>query len=265
VGIRKKILLGFVAIGFILLLSGVVAIFEMTRLTDLISGLLTNNIKTISAANTMEQIAIKHNGRIYDITQDESYIQQAKFSQDITLLRERLDFITNNVTIEEEMTFVDKLYIEFDVYKALLDNLPAVIEMPREQRIAWYLTYQKAFTSLIETTSEITKLNQDALSDNAIKLEGNYYRMIMPAIIAIIAGVFMILFFNYFINSYLINPVIQIKDNIRSVLSSRAPYTIKVKTNDEINELNENIKDLVSQLKKREKECSSIQNENREA
>lgn len=264
-GIRRKILLGFVAIGFILLLSGVVAIFEMTKLTDLISGLLTNNIKTISAANTIEQTVMKQNRAIYNIAQDELYLHQFDFTEDTIVIARQIDFITNNITIAEEQPLANKLQVEYQTYKTFLISAPIATELAKEQRITWYIAYQKSFISLIAVTTEITALNQDALSENAVKLEGNYYRMIMPAIIAIMAGVFMILFFNYFINSYVINPVIQIKDSIKSFLSSRSPYNVKVKTNDEVNELNEVVKDLIGQLKKKEKECCSIQNESREA
>lgn len=264
-GIRKKILSGFVAIGFILLLSGVVAIFEMTRLTDLISGLLTNNIQTITCATTIDQIVLKQNRNISGIVQDEPYINRADFDKEIEKLTDQVVFISNNVTIDEEKPLVEKLVIEFEAYKTLLISIPAVLDLQREQRLTWYASYSKSFVSLIEITAEITGLNQNALSENTVKLEGNYYRMIMPAVIAIMAGVFMILFFNYFINTYIVNPLIQIKDNIKSFLSSRIPYSVKVKTKDEINELNEEVKDLVSLLKKREKECSSLQNENREA
>ncbi len=264
-GIRKKILLGFVAIGFILLLSGVVAIFEMTKLTDLISGLLTNNIKTITATNTIEQVVMRQNHVIYNITQDELYLHEFDYTEDTAIISKQIDFINSNITVAGEEPLANKLQTEYQTYQTFLSKVSGVMEQEREQRIAWYLTYEKSFMSLIATASEITELNQDALLDNAIKLEGNYYRMIMPAIIAIIAGVFMILFFNYFINAYFINPVVQIKESIKSFLSSRIPYNVKVKTNDEINELNEVVKDLTGLLKKKEKECSSIQNESREA
>ena len=264
-GIRRKIRLGLVAIGFILLLSGVVAIFEMTRLTDLISGLLTNNINTISASNTIEQAVIKQNRAIFNITQDELYLHQFDFVGDTAAMSKQVDFIANNITVDGEEPLVDELRKEYQAYTALLSNASSATNLPKEQRIVWYLEYEKSFVSLIGITSEITALNQDALLENAVKLEGNYYRMIMPAIIAIIAGVFMILFFNYFLNSYFVNPVVKIKESIKAFLSSRSPYNVKVTTSDEINELNEAVKDLTDLLKRREKECNSIQNESREA
>lgn len=264
-GIRKKILLGFVAIGFILFLSGVVAVFEMTRLTDLISGLLTSNIQTITSSNTIEQVVLKQNSYILDIWQNELEVDQAELGKDIITLTSQVDFIAANMVSDEGKVLVEKLKTEAELYQIFLSSIPSVLDMQREQQMEWYASYEKLFLSLTETTSEITKLNQNILSENAIKLEGNYYRMIMPAAIAIIAGVFMIFFFNYFISTYFVKPVIQIKKNIKSFLSSRSPYSVKISTNDEINELNEEVTSLVNLLKKREKECSSLQNENREA
>lgn len=264
-GIRKKILLGFVAISFILLISGVVAIFEMTRLTDLISGLLTNNIQTINSANTVDHIILKQNRSIYDIMNKDLFSQQLDLSTDTILIEEQLYFIANNITVDTEEEVAEKLYKEFEIYKTFICSVSSLPDMEEDERIIWYSAYQESFFSMIELTARLTKINQDALSENAVKLEGNYYRMIMPAVVAIIAGVFMIFFFNFFLNSYFINPIIQIKQSIRAFLSSRTPYPVKVKTNDEINELNEEVKSLVSLIKKREKECNSIQNENREA
>lgn len=265
VGIRKKILLGFVAIGSILFLSGVVAIFEMTRLTDLISSLLTNNIQATTSANAIDRVTLRQSSRLLDVVKEEPNIKAEDFSGDTLTLREHVALISNNVTIEGEEVLAGRLRAEFEVYKAFLNSVPAVMELEREQRIAWYTAYLKSHMSLTEITTEITRLNQDALLENTVKLEGNYYRMIMPAIIAIIAGVFMIFFFNYFINTYIVNPIIQIKEGIRSFLSSRTRYSVSIKTKDELDELNEEVKDLAILLRKREKECSALQNENREA
>ena len=264
-GIRKKIQLGFVAIGFILLLSGVVAIFEMTRLTDLISGLLTSNIQTITSTNTIDRIVLKQNRNISDLLQDSVYLKLTDLDTDMAVLADQVSFISNNITIEEERVWVEELNEEFKTYKALLDGMSMAFDQQPEQRAGWCSSYVESYSSLMKVNAEITRLNQSALSENAAKLEGNYYRMIMPAAIAIIAGVFMIFFFNYFINTYVVNPIIQIKENIKTVLSSRMPYSVKVKTQDEISELNEEVKDLVSLLKKREKECCSTQSEKREA
>jgi methyl-accepting chemotaxis protein len=76
--------------------------------------------------------------------------------------------------------------------------------------------------------------------------------MIIPLIVAIVVGLFLIILFNYFINFYFINPVLKIIKGIKEYSTNKQPYNVKIDTRDEINDLNKEIKSLISNTKQKE-------------
>ena len=60
-GIRKKILFGFLVIGIVLLLSGVIAIYEFVRMRNTVHTLVADNIKSINTSNVLLEITDEYN------------------------------------------------------------------------------------------------------------------------------------------------------------------------------------------------------------
>ena len=60
-GIRKKIFLGFVVIGTVLLLSGVLAIYEFVSMRQSMSSLVSDNIKSINSSYLLLEVTDEYN------------------------------------------------------------------------------------------------------------------------------------------------------------------------------------------------------------
>ncbi len=252
-GIRKKVLLGFVAIGFILLLSGVISVFEMTRMATSISGLLSDNVKSMDAAKAMERLLYKQNKYVYDWAENNIDFRISELMADTASFEKQRQLASNNITVKGEDTLINKLQQAYSSYKKVLDSLSVVKNFSESERKNWYsVSYRGSFYPLANTIMALMDINQEALAANSSRLEKNYYRMIMPGIIAISAGILLIIFFNYFLNRYIVAPILRIKKGINAFLSSRVPYSVKVDTQDEIDKLNEQVKTLTELLKKKE-------------
>ena len=60
-GLRKKISLGFVVIGTILLLSSVIAIYELIVMRKTVSALITDNISSINTSRMLLEVTDEYN------------------------------------------------------------------------------------------------------------------------------------------------------------------------------------------------------------
>lgn len=60
----------------------------------------------------------------------------------------------------------------------------------------------------------------------------------------------LVLLFNYFINFYLISPVIMMTKGISSYREFRKNYNVTVENDDELQDLNSSIKDIVDENRK---------------
>ena len=59
--IRKKISLGFVVIGTILLVSSAISIYEFVRMRNTVSNLINDNISAINTSRLMLEISDEYN------------------------------------------------------------------------------------------------------------------------------------------------------------------------------------------------------------
>ena len=80
---------------------------------------------------------------------------------------------------------------------------------------------------------------------NSQSLQDNFYRSLMPGLISALLGFLMVLLFNYYLNYYLINPLLRISHGIKGYLSFNKNYDVKVEGKDELAELNDRVKDIV--------------------
>ena len=65
-----------------------------------------------------------------------------------------------------------------------------------------------------------------------------------------VVGLLVVLLFNYFLNFYLINPLIKIGKGISSYRSYRKSYNVEIENkHDELAELNANVRDLIEDHK----------------
>ena len=99
-------------------------------------------------------------------------------------------------------------------------------------------------------------MTQAALAENAKELQEGYYRSIMPGIIAVGAGLMLVLLFNYFLNIYFISPIILISKGIKNYREYNKSYSVQLENDDELQDLNSDVKSIIDENRnlKREKQ-----------
>ena len=56
--------------------------------------------------------------------------------------------------------------------------------------------------------------------------------------------------FNYFINFYFVNPLLKISEGISNYITRKKSYTVVIDNDDELKEMNENVRELIETNKK---------------
>ena len=70
----------------------------------------------------------------------------------------------------------------------------------------------------------------------------------MPGLVAILSALVFTLVFNYFVNLYVVSPIIKITKGIRRFVETREPVNIEVETKDELADLVSSIQDMIARL-----------------
>ncbi len=258
-GIRKKILLGFLVIGIVLLLSGVIAIYEFVRMRDTVHTLVADNIKSINTSNLLLEITDEYNFALLKSMGETGYAVIPDINKD-TRFTDYLANAMDRYTEVREQNMADSVVYAYTAYIHVMKEAPMVWQGNYQDRRSWY--FDRMYPIYMKLRGYIQKLitlSQTALTENSYNLSDSFYRSLMPCVVAVGVGIVLVLLFVYFINFYFINPILRITRGISNYILYKKSYNVVLENSDELQELNQNVADLVDVNKKLEKQ--SIKNQ----
>ena len=246
-GLRMKILSGFATLTLMLFIAGVWSIYELRSVGSSVQKLLDDNYKSINAAKMMIEALERQDSAVLLLLlgkweEGRSIIQ----SGDELFLR-GFNIAKNNVTIRGEQEYVDTIEARYKSYKELWSR--PIVGTKREADLNWYLEKtHSTFLSAKAAVNALMELNDKNMYQTASDLKGRTHRASMPGLVAILAALLFTLVFNYFVNLYLISPIIKITKGIRAFVETRKPVTLEVETKDELADLVSSVQDMMVRL-----------------
>lgn len=248
-GIRKKISLGFVVIGAILFLSSVIAIFEFNRMRHSVTDLMTDNINSINTSRLLLELTDEYNFMLLS-----SVILDSVINSENALYDDRFEKYIGNIkskfTSQAEVAVADSLTVAYNEYLIKIGEASVMMQKAPQERREWYKNeLVPAYDNLKRYKRKLGLLAQGALAENTAQLQDGFYRSIMPGIIAVAAGILLVLLFNYFINLYFISPVLLISRGLKSYKEFNKSYNVQFDNDDELQDLNSEIKTIIDEHK----------------
>ncbi|CDN32165.1 hypothetical ATPase-like protein [Mucinivorans hirudinis] len=242
--LKKKIILGFLSIGFLLFLSGVISTVELVRFNRATYAQLQLNRTNIALSKEMLDAVQEQNTvllmRVADTTSSPLYdslimINRAMFNA--TLDKAKAEFANYPRWAD--------LHTASEEYRELVDNISDTLT------IQWFSkVYKTSYYKLTNSIKEFMIDTQQQIVEYTSKLEGNAYRATMVAIIALMAGLILIVLFYYMINSYLVKPILLVQNALSRYLKVGLAFDVSLTANDEISELRDDISRLIQSNRK---------------
>jgi HAMP domain-containing protein len=250
-GVRAKILSGFLILAVMLFLAGAWSIYELSKIGTSVQMLLDDNYKSIDAAKLMTEALEREDSAILLLLsgnwkEGREIIKSADLS-----FQKAFQTAENNVTISGEKAYVDEIEKSYRIFKGLWDK--PIVETKREGNLNWY--FQEVNPSFLDvklTVEKLMALNDQVMYQTASNLKSRAHRAVMPGVVAILSALIFTLVFNYFVNYYLVSPIIKITKEIQKCLKTSEPFQVKIETKDELNRLASALQELVAQSRKQE-------------
>lgn len=243
-GIKNKIRLGFTTIGILLFLSGIISSLELVRFNRMTHNLLTRSQGSIEVSKQMLDAVQEQNTAlllsITDTSRNNIYDSLvAKGSQDFDRA-----FHTIQGTLHDPVR-LEAIRTAAQYYNNIVSQAADTMN------IVWFTdVYKTSYYNLTHAIKEFMVQIQQRTIDYTAQLERNAYRASMVGIIALGAGILLLLVFYFMLNNYFITPVLLITKGLKGYVDSRLPFEVNVGTRDEINTLGEYISALVAANKK---------------
>jgi hypothetical protein len=138
---------------------------------------------------------------------------------------------------------LESIKLKYNAYKELWER--PIVETVREGNIEWYFQeLHTLFLSVKESLNELIDLNDKMMYQTALALKNRSNRAIMPGVVAMLSALGFTFMFTYFVNYYMVSPIIKITERIERFISRKTPFDVKIETKDELYDLTQAIEHL---------------------
>lgn len=260
-GIRKRVTAGFFSIVVLLFFSGLVSLYELNHMSTDIESILAGNRRSIELSESMLD-AIRANDRAvisYAVLQDTLYADSCRTSYEAfkaKVAQARSDSNKSAAvlfdSLENYASLMNMAVVQLldshviEQQSIMPDSLNLIAFDGRE----WYdEAYLPAYN---ETSSAILRVVSDArtsLTPRAERLSRNAYRAVTPVFISLVVMIAILLMFYYFVNIYIIKPIISMNKGLGDSIRYKIPFMTKTECRDEMQELKEKIESVINNPK----------------
>lgn len=212
-------------------------------MSDYVSEQITGNIVSVNTAREMVKVTESFNFRVMKEVTDEGTDLSVTVDNSFTSYYSDLEKI---FTTKEERLYADSLLYAYTAYMQVIRESKDVWTLDQQVRNEWcFEKLQPIYMRLRSYLQTLTEISQNALVNNSQSLQDSFYRSIMPGFVSVLLGMLLVVLFNYFLNYYIVGPILRIRKGISGYLQFSKEYDIKVENDDEIADLNKSVKDLI--------------------
>lgn len=236
--LRFKILSGFFALALMLALAGVWSIYELNTIGTSAHDMLKDNYQSVHAANIMLEALEREDSGILLLMLGKWEEGRKILDSGDSLFWSGFDIAQHNLTIPGENNYIDIIREKYAHFKQVWEK--PIVSTYKERNVDWY--FENIHADFLATKSAINDLrhiNSETMYRTATSIKDRSSRAVMPGIIAIITALVFGTMFNFFINYYVVNPLLRINKALRAYLQDARPFQVEIETNDELKELSE--------------------------
>ena len=248
-GIKRKVLLGCIVLAIMLFFSSLISIFEFTKMNRYVSGVIADNIRSINAARELLSVSEQYNISLMNglVLEGEARPESFSISREEELVSSFENLSRSFVTTEERAA-ADSVLYAYAAYMQVVSEAEKMWEYDYAERQHWFFNrLQPVYLKFRGYMMHLTTICQDALIESSQDIRVGTYRSLMPGLVSVLVGMIMVLLFYYFLNYYLINPLLKVTAGIKGYRYHGRSYEVRLDNVDELEELNEAVGDIVEQ------------------
>jgi hypothetical protein len=246
-GLRWKILSGFLILSLMLGLAGIWSIVQIRGVGLSVREILDDNYRSIQAAKAMLESLEREDSGVLLLLLGEREEGRAILAAADSVFQESLRFAQGNVTMPGEGECIDSLRVAYDAYRGLWSG--RITGTEREGSLEWYSgPMQEAFTRAKAAVNELMTLNDRGMYETASRLQAQARRAAMPGLVAILSAVVFSLLFSSFVHAYMVDPLLRIARGAEDFATGGKEFDVSVRTGDEVERLASAVRDLCSKV-----------------
>ena len=256
--LRAKLTLSLSAIAVILVVSSIISLMEYKRMSSYVSGLIADNINSINVAQKLSEVTDRYNLDILSVIGDEQALLP-KFNQEEFVAR--CDSLKKNLTSVSLLPLADSVMYSYAAYMLTTLEFEDVLLSDFIDSRTWYFDrLQPKYNRLRGDIEALSAGMYNDLKKNSMTFERGFYRSIIPGLVAVLAGLILVVLLLFFILAYYVNPIYKMLKALKDYRGYNKKYTYNFEGDDQLSELNSGISDLAGENQQLRKRLSALRN-----
>ena len=243
---RMKLTLSLSAIAVTLLVSSVISIMEYYRMSNYVSDLIADNIRSVNVAQKLSEVTNKYNLDLLALIGDNSVNTLPDFHQKEFM--GHCDSLRNSLTSDKMVPLTDSVVYAYSAYMLTSLELNDVMRSDFIDTRAWYFDrLQPKFRRLNHYIDVLNEAIYDDLKKNSLTFQRGFYRSIIPGAVAVGVGLLLVLMLLFFLLVFYVNPIYRMLSGLNNYRSYNKKYSYSFEGDDQLAELNDGITELTGE------------------
>lgn len=253
-----KLTLSLSAIAVILVVSSIISLLEYRRMSSYVSGLIADNINSINVAQKLSEVTDRYNLDILSVIGDEQALLPT-FNQEEFVTR--CDSLKKNLTSVSLLPLADSVMYSYAAYMLTTLEFEDVLLSDFIDSRTWYFDrLQPKYNRLRSDIDALSAGMYNDLKKNSETFERGFYRSIIPGLVAVLAGLILVVLLLFFILAYYVRPIYKMLAALRDYRSIGKRYTYNFEGDDQLSELNAGISELAGENHQLRKRLTTLRN-----
>lgn len=250
VPIKMKLVLSMSSIAAVLLISCFITVMEFVKMNNYLSGLMEEDLDAINVAGTLSDMSNAYNldvlTAIGEVSAGEDVIDMPHF--DGEYFKSNCGKLSRNLQSAKVSTLADSVLYSYSAYMLTALELEDVMASGYKETQNWYFSrLQSRHRRLQDDIDELSDAIHQDLKSRTDSYNRGVYRSLVPGIVAIGAGILLVLMMLYFMMTGYANPICRMLDSLKAYRNRGQKYSYTFEGDDQLHTLNEEIKEIASE------------------
>lgn len=243
--VKVKIFSSFMLLVLMLLIAGIMSIWELSKMNTSFTNVIDNNYLSIEhALKISHALEREDSGILMLLLGNKEEALNVINSADSTITLSMIE-VKKNATEPGEKALIESIETEYKTYSILLDSV-IVNKIEHEEMV--YKDLHSQFTNTKKVITNLMELNQTSMYSKANEMHKKLYQTIMPNIVSIVLAIVFALLLNFYISHYFVNPLNKLIDSIKNYIPPSTNLHVDIKSEDELKTLELEINSLIRRI-----------------
>ncbi len=253
---RAKLVLSLLSIAVILLVSSTISVMEYSSMSNYVSTLIADDVRSINVANKLADMTNNYNLEILEAIGDGMEAKLPDFDDEY--FKSHCDSLRLSRSDNQAYAVADSVMYSYAAYMLTSMEFEDVVASDFINTRDWYFDrLQPRYDRLRSDLDKLTATVYSDLEANSATFDRGFYRSIIPGIVAVGVGLLLVLMLLFFILVYYVNPLYKMLSSLSDYRFLDKKYTVIFDGDDQLSDLNEGITEIANenqQLRRRIKE-----------